>query len=264
MQVACVGDLHLISDRDPHRALYAERAFFTAGYPSLHRLIDRLNQRRPDLVVFLGDLVDWVSDENIAFALDVLARLRVPWRAVPGNHDLAAPLGGHDTRQTIMDRAHKRLWRKHGIELDDRWIDGGAFGLVLLDNSLSHLEPASLPWLDRELGRRRFNLVCQHVPLDIPENRAHLAATAPGRHLGKYTCSGDPGLYGSHYRGRVQAVCHGHVHLAGTTRSDDCVHHLCPLALTMTDPNRGESTVAAATLMTFAAGAFSAETLMAD
>lgn len=257
MLLACVGDLHLVSERDPHGELRRSRAFFAAGYPSLRRLLDLLNARRPDLVVFLGDLVDWLSEENVVFALDVLSRLRVPWLAVPGNHDLAMPTAGP------ADRRHAALWRRHGVDFADRLLDAGDFGLVLLDNSLSDVTPASAAWLADGLARQPRNLVCQHVPLDIPGIRAHVAAAAPGRDLAKYTCSGSPGLWATHYRGRVQAVCNGHVHLDGTVRSDGCVHHLCSLALTMTDPGRGEATVAAATLLRCVDGSFQAEQLVA-
>lgn len=258
MLVACVGDLHLVSDRDPHEGLRRSRAFFAAGYPSLIRLLDRLNARRPDLVVFLGDLVDWLSEENIVFALDVLSHLQVPWLAVPGNHDLAVPSAGP------ADRRHAALWRRHGVEFADRHLDAGGFGLVLLDDSLSDVTPTSADWLDRQLARTPCNLVCQHVPLDIPGIRAHIGAAAPGRDLAKYTCSGNPGLWASHYRGRVQAVCNGHVHLGGIVRSDGCEHHLCTLALSMTDPGRGESTQATATLLRCADGRFASELLVAE
>jgi len=264
MEIACIGDLHLISAQDPHRSLYERRAFFTAGYDSLRRLINQVNIRKPDLVVFLGDIVDWVSDENVAFAVDFLRQVQIPWQAVPGNHDLAEPLGGLDTVQTIMDRCHKRYWWNHGIDMGDRYVDAGDFGMVMLDNSLSNVVPDSAAWLGQQLERKPFNLVCQHVPLDIPQNRAHIHAIAPTRHLDKYTCSGNPGLYASHYRGRVQAICNGHVHIGGRTQIDECVHHMCPLALTLTDPNRNEPTRASATFMTFANGQFHAEVMVVE
>lgn len=68
----------------------------------------------------------------------------------------------------------------------------------------------------------------------------------------------------SHYRGRVQAVCNGHVHISGRTQSDDCVHHMHSLALTLTDPLRHETTTASATLLTFNDGQFHSETVFAD
>jgi 3',5'-cyclic AMP phosphodiesterase CpdA len=72
--------------------------------------VDYLNRLRPDLVVNTGDLVsldpDDEADRRVARALH--GRLRVPWRVVPGNHDVGdtppAPWGGKQVTEERRQR----------------------------------------------------------------------------------------------------------------------------------------------------------------
>lgn len=57
------------------------------------RIVDELNTnmgRNLDLVVLPGDIADDGTAEQFGFVFDELARLRLPWRAIPGDHDFKA------------------------------------------------------------------------------------------------------------------------------------------------------------------------------
>ena len=116
MKIAVLGDAHLISDHDPYKDLHKHRAFFKTCWPSFQNLLKEVNRESPDLTVFLGDLVDWFSPENIDFGLDLLSNLRGPWHITPGNHDLAAPDGGTDLEIYKTEATRDRLshWVKQG------------------------------------------------------------------------------------------------------------------------------------------------------
>ena len=266
MRIACIGDLHLISRHDPHQGLRENRSFFMAGQDSLLRLFKTLEQHPIDLVVFLGDLVDWVSDENITYALETLEALKLPWKVIPGNHDfgLAHPEADRHSFRVIQDRAYRTLWQRHGLDMKNEFIDGQEFGLVLLDNALSNLTDDSLHWLDKVLDRKKHNIICQHVPLDLPEIRSYIHDHAPNRNLSKYTCSAHPHVFQNLYARRVQAVVSGHVHLSGTVSTDSCTHHLCNMGVTYDDPHRNERAKASATLLTFDQHGFQTQHIQVD
>ena len=48
-----------------------------------------MRQEAPDLVISVGDLIDWYSDENRDAAIRFLDSLGAPWLLTPGNHDIA-------------------------------------------------------------------------------------------------------------------------------------------------------------------------------
>ncbi|NRA39363.1 MAG: metallophosphoesterase [Planctomycetes bacterium] len=265
MRIACIGDIHLIDKDEPHQGMVKTRAFFMPGQKSLLELFKKLENSDIDLVVFLGDLVDWASEENISFALKLLSHLSIPWKAVPGNHDFAiahADITQKENRfATTAHRKYRTLWQKHNISMENQFIDCGEFGLVLLDNSMSNIEEQDLQWLDAQLNIKKHNMVCQHVPLSLPEIDSCIHSIAPNRHLSKYTCSAHPDLYHSHYENRVQAVLSGHVHIDASVTTGDCTHHLCNVGISMNDPGRNEDAVASATIISFADGCFHRELL---
>ena len=80
-------DMHFISERDPAREMVQSRKKYAVSEPDFRVLADRINASSPDLIVILGDLVDWYSPDNRDFALEMLTKLKGPWHAVPGNHD---------------------------------------------------------------------------------------------------------------------------------------------------------------------------------
>jgi 3',5'-cyclic AMP phosphodiesterase CpdA len=93
-----------------------------------------LDEHPVDLVVHAGDAsVDGAHhDEQVADAAAVLARLDVPWAAVPGNHDVGDPFTGGDP--PVDD---ERLAGWVGAFGGDRWLLRlGPWAVVGLDSQL--------------------------------------------------------------------------------------------------------------------------------
>ncbi len=252
MRLAVVGDIHLISDRDPYKGLHQARDFFKSAWPSFKELVDRINAESPDLVIFLGDLVDWLSPENIDFALDLIGELRAPWHVTPGKHDLAPPDGDYslDSFRTVASRKHLENWSRARLDLSNRFLDVDGWHLLLVDNSLSDLDPAAEPWLEASLDGTERAVLFTHVPIDTPSVRSLLGSMAPTRNQKKYVLSGAPGLYDRHLRDRVSDVFSAHVHLEGKARSGTLNQHICGMGISMFDPGRKETSVASATMVT--------------
>ena len=257
-RIACVGDIHLINPDDPRQDLVEQRSFFIAGQESLRQLFRRLEQSDVDHVIFLGDIVDWASDANMRYAADFLQQLQLPWSAVPGNHDYQNPERG--TGQ-LHGRDLRQRWLDYDIDFSTRCIDAGDFSVHLLDNALSFVEEADLETFANNLHQRPFNVVCQHVPLDLPPIRAAINAQAPGRDFNKYVCSPQPDLFHDYYQGQVQAVVSGHVHMHDIVHTQGetvqpCAHYLCNVGIDLHDSNRNESCVASACMLTFSGERF--------
>jgi 3',5'-cyclic AMP phosphodiesterase CpdA len=251
MKMAILGDAHLIADDDPFEHLHARRAFFKKAWPSFQRLLQEVNRQSPDLVIFLGDLVDWFSPQNITFGLDLLSGLQSPWHMVPGNHDLAAPSNGPDQTkyQTTATRNHLAYWTQQGLDLTNRTlhINGGA--AILLDSALSDLADGTATWLDDLFERATPDLLFTHVPIDIPTARDYILSVDPRRNMTKYVISSAPDLYPRYLKNRIP-------HVPGDLHLDHTHFHLCTMSITMNDPNRSYSTMATATIAEYRQNAF--------
>jgi predicted MPP superfamily phosphohydrolase len=116
------------------------------GLPSLERLVERVNQERPELVLLAGDYMindvkfgQWVDPESIAAAL---ARLEAPLGvvAVLGNHDWWS--GGRRVRQAFESQGIIVLENEsHAVQRGDQrfFVAGLADQLtrrLLLDKTL--------------------------------------------------------------------------------------------------------------------------------
>lgn len=258
MRIACIGDVHLINPEDPNQEQRAARSFFIDGQASLRRLLQTINNSDIDHVIFLGDLVDWASRENIAYARAFIKELQCACHVLPGNHDFQGTVDG------LRGRELRQLWQEVGIDMTNTAIDCGCFSLILLDNSIGTLEAETVPWLREQLARHPWNVVCQHVPLDLPEIRDCIRKAAPGRNFNKYVLSSYPSLFADCYQGRVQLTLNGHVHMQGAVMTEGCEHRLCQVGIDLYDPGREETARASATLFTFNGSGFDCSIMYAD
>ncbi len=232
MRIALVGDLHFISPDDPSRRWRERRRHFAEAWPSFARTVSLLRDESPDLVVFLGDLVDYYSDENRDFALDQLSALKTPWLVTPGNHDFS--LAG-ETDETTPDRPDtdeiRRRWAVRGVAMGNRSVDADGVRLLLVDSPDSSVPEGTADWLRRETDDSARNFLITHVPLNTPEMADYILSVEPQRDLRRYVQSKAPTLFDEAVRGRVEAVFSGHLHFPGHVRADATAMHLLPLGL---------------------------------
>ncbi len=253
MKLAILGDAHLIADDDPYKHLHAHRAFFKSRWPSFRDLLKKVNSESPDLVIFLGDLVDWFSPQNIAFGLDLLSSLQSPWHMTPGNHDLAAPPDGPDqeTYHTEATRDHISYWSRQGVDLSNRTFEMAGCRPILLDSALSNLPDNAEAWLDEQSGQSPPSLLFTHVPIDLPIVRDFIHSADSRRSMVKYVLSAVPNLYAQYIKNRIAHVFSAHLHFPGELHLDHTHFHLCNMSITMDDPNRSQSSIATATMIEY-------------
>ena len=157
MLVAQITDLHIMQE---NRLVYGE----VDTTACLARAIDRLNALDPipDLALLTGDLVDAGAPQEYARLRQQLARLRIPYRVIPGNHDARNTL-----RAAFPDHPYLRSDPKFCHFADESW----PLRLVGLDSTEPQLIEGvmcaeRLTWLNRVLQAQpdKPTLVFVHHP----------------------------------------------------------------------------------------------------
>lgn len=169
----------------------------------------------PDVVIHLGDLtLDGARDPGqLAYGRGQLDRLPVPWRAVPGNHDIGDNPYPGAAPDSVVDTGRHERWLD--IVGPDQWSLMTAGWMLLginaqLLGSGLEAEARQWKWLEAMVRQRRDNLriaLIAHKP--VAAGDAEMAAAPayrfwpePARHhLGGLLAGSPPAL-----------VASGHVH----------------------------------------------------
>lgn len=203
MWIAQLSDPHLRPDGVLYQGVLDTNAVFEAAV----RQVDGLDPA-PDLVLLTGDVADTGNPAEYAVARRILAGLRVPVRAIPGNHD----------EREAFRAAFETDFGDLPTEGPLNYVDAGSgeVRVVALDVTVPGLHhgevpPATLDWLDSVLGREpsRPTLVMMHQP--------PLLSGIP--YLDEYRCFDAEPL--AHLLTRypaVECVLCGHVHRTMTMR----------------------------------------------
>jgi 3',5'-cyclic AMP phosphodiesterase CpdA len=211
IRIAQISDLHI---KPPGQLAYGR--IDTAK--ALQRCVEALNafSPAPDFVVISGDLADTPVAAEYDYLVRLLAPLRLPFAAIPGNHD------GRELMRAAFPHAaycfsSGPLHQKIGV---------GELDLILLDSSVpgrphGELDTPTLQWLDTMLRSsvHRPALVFLHHPPFVAgiwhidsqnlTNAAELAAVIR-RHP------------------QVQLVATGHIHRAALTMFAGVPCTVCP------------------------------------
>ena len=245
MKLALLGDTHFISPDD----IFLERVswpdLFSKSWKSFGRLKKKLISEAPDLVISLGDLVNWYTPESCEFALGLMDDLGLNWCLTPGNHDIETVKFNQDGSCSWQwaiesDIDARAEWKVRGVELHNRAIDFGHCGLILYDSAESRVLPGTVEWLDVNLSKYDQNIICTHVPLDTPELQQYILSRSPKRDMKKYVQSGTPELFRQVLKGRVHTVFTGHLHFDGQMEVDGTVMRMIPLSVTADYWHNGE------------------------
>jgi 3',5'-cyclic AMP phosphodiesterase CpdA len=171
---------------------------------------------QPDLIVHTGDLVDVGLAEEYAHLKSILAPLKAPILAVPGNHDAREPMReafaaeGYFPKQGFLQFA----------------VERGGLRLVGLDTLVpgkggGDLCDERLAWLDAALGQKPDvpTLILMHHP----PFRTGIA------YMDRIGLAGHDGFAAVMRRhGQVEAILCGHVHRPIVTRVGGRTAMICP------------------------------------
>lgn len=202
MLIAQISDPHLRPAGQLYQGLVDSNALFAAALRQLARL-----DPQPDVVLLTGDLVDEGRDEEYALARTLLAGLRLPLVAQPGNHDEREAF-----RRAFAHDPHLPASGPLHLLRDDL----GPVRIIALDVTVpgehhGAVDAEAAAWLDAALARdpARPTLVMMHQP--------PLATGVP--YLDAYACRGEDRLAAvlARYPAVERLLC-GHVHRFMTAR----------------------------------------------
>ena len=146
-----------------------------------------IDQAAPDVVIHLGDLsLDGARNPaDLDHARRQLDLLPVPWRAIPGNHDVGDnPLPGASESLTVSEARRERWLEAIGPDYWSLALDGWVFLAVNAQLAGSELaaEASQWSWLADQFGRvskdQRIALLT-HKP--VTAEAAELAEAPPYR-----------------------------------------------------------------------------------
>lgn len=221
--IAQISDLHI---KAPGALAYGR----VDTAKALERCVAELNafEPRPDLVVISGDLVDTPTPEEYEHLWRLLAPLKIPFIAIPGNHDSREMM-----RAAFPDRAYAR---SAGALDQARTV--GPLDIILLDSHVpdqphGELEAPTLQWLDATLSssQARPALVFLHHP-PFRTGIEHMDIQ------GLFNADELAAIVSKHPR--VQIVAAGHVHRATLTTFAGTAATICPAPNHAVDLDLGE------------------------
>jgi len=139
-----VADIHLGAEQEHHLDNWI-------------KVVEWISREKPDLVVANGDLImsDPDNENDHAFARKQLAALPVPFRCLPGNHDIGDNIVSGHMPQRINDERRARFVKHFGAE---RWaFDAAGWGFAGINAQLlgSNGQPAEAEqwdWLEQTLA----------------------------------------------------------------------------------------------------------------
>jgi 3',5'-cyclic-AMP phosphodiesterase len=208
--IAQISDLHI----KPPGELVCDRVDTATA---LARCIAELNRfsPRPNLVVITGDLVDAPLKQSYDHLVSLLAKLELPFAAVPGNHD---------SRELMRAALPARYAQNNGALNSIHAV--GDVDALLIDSAVpgaphGELDAATLAWLDTTLAAsstRPALLFLHHPPFRTGIDHMDMQNLRNAEKLAA--------IVRAHPRARLVAA--GHVHRATATMFAGVAATICP------------------------------------
>lgn len=141
--------------------------------------IEEANEKKPDMILFGGDIIDFPSDANITFLKAELDRLEVPYVFVMGNHDWTFPWeymteeGSAKYRPMLKDYMYGNFENEYTDSTDTLTLMGNSYftmvelqDLVILsvDDSTNQVAEEALEGLEEAYNIGKPVILVQHVP----------------------------------------------------------------------------------------------------
>jgi 3',5'-cyclic AMP phosphodiesterase CpdA len=162
MKIAQISDTHILAPS-------SEQAEARRRADDLRRCVADINLQQPDVVVHTGDIVQHGRPEEYAHIREILAPLKAPIYAVPGNRD---------NRDALRDVLDGRVHMPETADLFQYSVETPPLRLVALDSTAPGERKGVYgeerqAWLDEVLARapdKRTVLLIHHPPFDIDDH----------------------------------------------------------------------------------------------
>ncbi len=193
-----------------------------------------------DCLILGADMVDYVSEENLAKLQEGLARIQTPWIYLRADHDYGrwySDMGKKRMRSLHREIApQNRLWT----------VDFGDFIVAGLDCTTTAISDETLEEFRRICEQSVPVILCSHVPFDSGEGDcSSLKELSRTCWDGRVLCWGDGDEYDTSGGGSMKelleilsapdspvcAVLAGHLHVSWDgALTDTCTEHVFPAA----------------------------------
>ena len=191
-----LADSHIIVENgkeDEQTAAYAteRKPVFVneTGYSSdvlFSQFIDKANEKKPDMILFGGDIIDFPSEANVAFLKEELDRLEVPYMMAYGNHDWTFPWeymteqGNATYRPMLTDSMEGNFTTEDTTDVPQNMLAlyGNDYATVLewndlvvvsIDNSSNQVAPEALEAVNQAYTLDKPIILLQHVPFSTED-----------------------------------------------------------------------------------------------
>lgn len=205
-EILHVSDTHLAfagyGDNDRKRELAAKRI---KDFPDSTGILDRtvlVSREKGIPVMNTGDLIDFVSDENLRMAEEFNTKTDVFTCA--GNHEFSQYVGEAWEDEAYRNQSLERVQAsyRNDIRFSSRIINGVCF--AALDNSYYLVEQWQLEKLKAEVGKGLPVVLMIHVPLYAPDIFGHMINTLHNTDAGLMAAPEELISFYSDYRFRQQ------------------------------------------------------------
>lgn len=232
-RIAFIGDVHIAFPENNHPIDYEKRQHYIEQYPFVKKMLSYVNSQAPDYVVFMGDVVDWYSPENIDFALELISVLKSPWVITPGNHDYQLPVRHRpkhnngllhewaDFDQYVCKAKATEFWNQKNINFSQKKIDLGNTAVYLVDSALGFVPIEQENWLANQKLIHKQHILATHVPLQNKKMAKVVAKNKSTANIDEYVQNNSPEFYDRCIKDKFQQVMMGHVHFSSNTIIDD-------------------------------------------
>jgi hypothetical protein len=156
MLIAQLSDTHIWPAGHLYQDVVDSNRMFVEALEHLHGL-----DRRPDLIVLTGDLVDEGLPDEYVGVRHLLDRTDIPYLVIPGNHD-----NREHFRAAFADQAYLPAEGPLHYCIDDHAVRIVALDSCVPDKHHGHVDHAGLEWLSRALERdtRKPTMLMLHHP----------------------------------------------------------------------------------------------------
>lgn len=157
MLIAQISDPHIRPAGQLYQGVADSNRMFGEAIDHLHAL-----DRRPDLVLLTGDLVDEGRPEEYAQARRLLAKLEIPYLVIPGNHDRR-----ENFRTAFADHAYLPVEGALHYCIDEHPVRIVALDSCVPGHHHGGVDAQGLAWLQRTLEAHRAKptlLMLHHPP----------------------------------------------------------------------------------------------------
>ena len=241
LTVCQITDLHLIDadERDcTYRREHAEsrKQYFANARKNAEEIHAHLLERKPDLLLLTGDILDFPTESNLDALRAFLSTLPCPYLYIPGNHDWTFPQDYQSDEQYETNLPRFGEWMGGATDFQILEIGGVAF-IGVDDSRFDRVTEKQTEKLEAALTSCRMRgipaVVCVHVPIcsKALAPRATSVWKAPVM-LGQANTDAATKRFCELTAAYASAVIAGHVHFTndGPLDNSGCTQYVTGLA----------------------------------